>query len=181
MKLKTHILAALLIPAAVCAAEYMVPKDYDNVYLSNQSESYGVIRQSTGDLSGNNYTIGGSAVRYRCIKTPKIKCAAAVPEVIAAVSETSLRHPAANGIVDVFSVDIRIEEDATDFYVCGAAYGGVKYDKSEMSSHQDASGNTVIDYTYDPISQSEQFWYFTNQANASNTSYMTVAYRQICR
>ena len=163
------------------AGVYITPKDYDNMYLSNQSESYGIINQATADLSGNSYTIGGIPRQYRCLVVPKIKCAAAVPEVIAAVSETSLRHPAVDEIVDVFTTDIRIEEAADDFFVCAAAYGGVVYDRSEISSHQDASGNTVIDYSYEPLVQSEQFWYFTDVANASNTSYMTIEYRQVCR
>jgi hypothetical protein len=175
---KIFILAVLV--EFLFAGVYIVPQEYDNMIASSKSSSYGIITQATVDLSGNSYTIGGKSVRFKCLKIPKISCVAAAPNINANISETSLKRPTTEELLLTFQTDIRIEEDATNWYVCGAAYGGQIWDDSSLSSATTAAG-TEITYTYVPNSKSEEYHYFTNQANASTQSYLTVSYDQICQ
>lgn len=161
----------------VSAASYMVPQTYDNMHNASQSFQYGVIKQSTPTMSSVGYTIGGSAANYRCLVVPKITCRSSPGvNLSAAVSEVSLRDPDSNEQLHVFVADMRIEEDAGNFYLCGAAYGGVMFDDFTMSS----SGSN-LSYDYKANVNLRAFQYFTSTANASTTSYMTVQFNQTCQ
>lgn len=168
----------LFIAVVLQGAVYIVPQEYDNMLNATKSSGYGLITQ-TSVLSGNTYTIGGRDSNFRCLKVPKISCVASTPDISANISEASLRSPNTESLLDTFQLDLRIEEDANSFYLCGGGYGGQVYDTSTLTSTT-VSGDKKLTYTYIPNSQSKEFYYFTDQANASTTSYISVSYHQMC-
>ena len=178
--MKAFGISVVLVSSALVAGVYIVPQEYDNMVLSTKSKSYGVITQATADMSNNSYTIGDKSVKFRCLKVPKLSCTAATPQINANISEVSLKRPSSEDLMTTFQTDLRIEEDATNWYLCGGGYGGQVYDDSTLTS-TNASGNTILNYKYVPNSKAEEYWYFTDQANASTKSYMSITYSQVCQ
>ncbi len=181
--IKKILLSSILSSATLFAGVYLVPQEYDNMVNSTRSESFGVISQSTANMSGNSYVLGGTAVNFRCLRVSKINCTAATPQINANISETSLKRPSTEELLLTFQTDLRIEEDTAtnEWLLCGGAYGGQVWDDSSLSSTDDGSGNIELTYSYTPNSKSEEYWYFTNVANASNQSYLSVTYNQVCQ
>jgi len=174
------ILSLAAMSSVLFSGVYVVPQEYDNVVSSVKSKSFGVITQATATLSTNTYTIGGQNVKFRCLSVPKINCTAATPQVNANISESSLKRPSDESLLETFQLDIRVEEDANNWYLCGAGYGGQVWDDSTLTSTTVGS-TTNVTYTYKPNSKKEEYYYFTDLANSSAQSYLTVTYSQMCQ
>jgi len=170
----------LFLSASLSAGVYIVPQSYDNISNAAKSSAYGVIKQATSQLSSNSYTIGGQSVKYRCLVVPKIKCTAATAEISANISESSLKEPGTESLVTTFQTDLRIEDDAINWYVCSAGYGGQVWDDSKLESTV-VAGNTQLKYTYKPNSKAIEYFYFTNKSNSSADSFIAISYSQSCK
>lgn len=169
---------------ALFGDSYVTPAEYDNLREGHRSAGYGVLTNTTGSLSANSYVIGGQTVKYRCLVVPKIDCRAAVPSIIPNVSEVSVREESTNEVVNVYTTDVRVEDTANDWYLCGAAYAGATADHFEMTSGKDpATGDPVIHYEYKPNEYLETWFAFTNYSGnkGNNSSYMAISYKQVCR
>lgn len=176
------ILLSSVAATSVFGGMYLVPQEYDNMVMSTKSESFGLITQAVATMSNNTYVIGGKNVQMRCLTVPKLNCTAAVPQINANISEISLKRPGTEELVQTFQVDLRIEEDANNWYLCGGAYGGMVWDDSQMTTSQDpVTGDTQLSYKYEPNTKLEEYYYFTNQANTSVQSYMAITYNQVCQ
>ena len=175
----------ILLVTAVLGSNYITPAEWDNILASQRSATYSKIDNTTAGAiySGNSYTLGGKSVRYKCIKVPKITCRASSPDIVAGISETMIKSGGFS--VMVWAANLRIEEDATNWYICGGAYGGVTADKSVMSS--DTSDPTVLklDYTYEANFYVDAFYGFTKPSGSlqrgDSDSAMFIKHQQICR
>lgn len=174
------IISASVAVSSLFAGVYIVPQEYDNMVNASKSQGFGVITQSTSQLSGNSYTIGGQSVQFRCLVVPKISCTSATPQINANISESSLKRPSTEELVSTFQTDLRVESDTSNWYLCGAGYGGQTWDDSNLTS-KTVAGQTQVTYSYTPNSKGEQYYYFTNLSNASTQSYLTVTYNQVCQ
>jgi len=159
---------------------YLVPNSYDNLVLSNASEGYAVINNSTSTFSNNSYVLGGKAVKYRCLKVPKIECAASTPELQVSTSEVSLRTTGGY-VIDTWAYDTRIEEDSQNWYICAGAYGGLTKDKVWLED--DGNGHVRVNYQAHADFLEEHLYFCNGDSLCSNdsNSYLAVKYVQVCR
>lgn len=172
--------SAIAASSLIAGGVYLVPNSYDNLVLSNASEGYAVITNGTTTLSNNSYALGGVSVKYRCIKVPKIECAASTPELQVSVSEVSLRD-SSGYVVDTWAYDVRVEDDAQNWYICAGAYGGLTKDKVWLET--DANGNVRANYQAhaDFLIENTYFCSGNSKCSNDNQSYLTVKYLQVCR
>lgn len=98
----------------------------------------------------------------------------------ASISEINLKHPSSGEAVNTYGSDLRLEQDAGatgNFYICGAAYGGMTYDELTMSI---AGANLTYDYKGN--NQVQAYRFFTNDnPEGVVRSYMSVVYHQVCQ
>jgi len=180
---KTGISSLLIFGVVVSnlsAGVYVVPQEYDNLTKSVKSSAFGVINQATSNMSNNKYTIGGSSQNYRCLKVEKIKCVSTTPSISANISEASLKRPSSGELLSTYQLDLRVEDDATYWYLCGAGYGGQMWDDSTLTSKKVGS-STEITYTYNPNAKGEDYLYFTDVAIDSDSSFLSISYHQTCK
>lgn len=180
------LLITAILSSAIFGGFYIVPQEYDNMRNASTSGGFAIINNTTPTLSNNSYTIGGKVVKFRCSQVTKIACKASNAEINAYLSEYSLKRPTTEDLLMAFQVDLRIEEDSTNWYLCGGAYGGQVWDDANLTSteNKDSSGkviSTTINFSYTPNVNTEEYWYFTDQSNTSTQSYMTISYHQQCR
>ncbi len=173
----------LVYAQALFSANYLTPPEWDNVVISQKSDSYALIdNTSSGIWSGNRYMIGGKYLNYKCVRVPKIQCVGSSPKLVATVSEVGLKN--SGYTVPVWVSNIRVEEDATNWYVCGAAYGGVTADRSVMSSTT-SGGNQKINYNYQANYYVDAFYGFTKPSAGTSrgdtSSFMFIKHKQVCR
>jgi len=185
--MKTHRLFffTLFTGASSLLADYaIIPAEYDNIRETQQSTNQGEITNTSPTFSANTYKIGGQSLNFRCIVIPKIQCRASTPELIPSIVEKELRVGVNKNVVPVYSANYRIENGATDWYLCGAMYGGMTADISELNTTVDATGRTQIAYTYVPNdpSKNSMFWGLTNSSQkGEDSSYMSFRWKQVCR
>ena len=179
---KISLLAAASV--ALNAASYTAPVDYDDYRASVLSSGYGVITSTSPFTSANTYQIGGRNAKYACIQVPKIPCHTGAPSIVPNMSEASIRDAATNLVLNLWTADLRVEEDASNWYICGGLYGGEKSDYSEFNTIPKSDGSIGINYRYVPnVNLLEEFALIKSGGGtpASSTSFMTIQYQQICR
>lgn len=183
--MKKNIIAFALLLSVAFGSNYITPAEWDNILASQRSAAYSKIDNTTAGAiySGNSYVLGGQTVFYKCIKVPKITCRASSPEIVASISETLIKSGGFS--VMVWASNLRIEEDATNWYVCGGAYGGVTADKSVMTSDTSNPAVLKLDYTYEANYYVDAFYGFTKPKGSlkrgDTDSAMFIKHQQICR
>lgn len=160
------------------AGVYMVPKEYDNLYASINSQTKTIISNHSSAWSHRAYRIGGRDLHYRCEYVPKQDCRGAKPSIHLSLRDISLRDDVTNRIVPIYARDARAEDAGAYWRVCAAAVGGLSWDDTNIQ--YDKNGNKIT-YTYNHDKKGKFFYFFTNDANrGSDESYITVAATQSC-
>ncbi len=171
------VVIGVVISSCLFSGVYLVPQEYDNLLIASRSHSYGVITNQTKEFSAIKYVIGGKEIYYRCLVVPKINCIASIADINANISESSLKDKSEN-LVNTFQIDLRLEDNANNWFICGAGYGGKSSHETEIETTDLNDGSFNLQTKYFP--KKEGNYYFTNIENTSKKSYMMVTYSQTC-
>ena len=181
-----YMIIGVLLSVFGFSAEYIVPPEYDNTILSNESGKRVLLTNNQATFSTQTRKLGGQKFNYMCTLYPKIICGANVqPEVVLSLSEISLRETSTNKLVHMFASDAFVEDGGVNWKLCAGAIGGTTWDISTIDSTTDASGVTTLRHRYIPNGDQKIYYFFSNNPTldlrGSTASYMTLYVRQICK